>query len=259
MFDTLKLKLGKKLAHYLSQPIPNYEPYITYKIPLLEEILQPADILLVEGNTRISRMIKYLTQSTWSHAAFYAGSATNQFAESGEASPLVEADLNAGVIASPLSKYRNFHIRICRPIGLSDQDRKKVVNFMVQSLGLQYDLKHVYDLLRYFLHSQPVKEKGRRMMLGSGDPTKAICSSLIAESFQSIPYPILPTIEKHTEVSLYYYSIKEIYHIRNHNLFTPRDFDVSPYFQVIKPTIEQEFDYRSLAFSKPSIENNRSN
>lgn len=30
--------------------------------------------------------------------------------------------------------------------------------------------------------------------LGSGEPTKAICSTLIARAFQSIRYPILPQI-----------------------------------------------------------------
>ena len=29
--------------------------------------LQPGDVLLVEGQTRVSVAIKYLTQSTWSH------------------------------------------------------------------------------------------------------------------------------------------------------------------------------------------------
>ena len=35
--------------------------------------MEPGDILLVEGNQRVSSAIKYLTQSTWSHAAFYLG------------------------------------------------------------------------------------------------------------------------------------------------------------------------------------------
>ena len=30
--------------------------------------------------------------------------------------------------------------------------------------------------------------------LGSGDPTRAICSTLIAEAFQSEAYPILPEL-----------------------------------------------------------------
>lgn len=37
-------------------------------------------------------------------------------------------------------------------------------------------------------------------------------------------------------------------HIRHHSLFAPRDFDVSPYFQVVKPLLEGEFDYRDLTW-----------
>lgn len=248
MLSVLKLRLGKWTAHYLSRPIPNYKPFSTYEIPLLEQIMQPGDILLVEGDTRISTAIKYLTQSTWSHSAFYAGTATGQFDDQGKPCSLVEAELDQGVIASPLSKYRNFNIRICRPVGLTDLDQKKVVDFMVKKVGLKYDLKHVFDMLRYFLPTPPVPVRYRRQLiaLGSGDPSRAICSSLIAESFQSIHYPILPEIETKTEISDYHYSIKQIYHIKHHSLFTPRDFDVSPYFSIVKPTIEKGFDYRSM-------------
>ena len=31
--------------------------------------------------------------------------------------------------------------------------------------------------------------------LGSGDPTRAICSSLIAAAFGSVRYPVLPDVE----------------------------------------------------------------
>ena len=253
MSGPLKLKLGRWIADYLSAPIPNYEPFSTYDVPVLESCLQPADILLVEGDTRISTAIKYLTQSTWSHAAFYAGAATQQFTAGGEPCPLIEAEIADGVIASPLSKYRDFNTRICRPVNLSDDDRDTVVARMVGSLGLHYDLQHIFDLARYLFPTPPVPVRFRRRMLafGSGDPSKAICSTLIAETFQSIRYPILPTVEKKTILSDYHYSVQEILHIRHHSLFTPRDFDVSPYFRVIKPTIESGFDYRALKFDKP--------
>jgi len=253
---TVKRKIGGWIARYLSRPIPNYQPFSTYEIPLLEKVLEPGDILLVEGNTRISTAIKYLTQSTWSHAAFYAGPRTGVSCDSAEPCVLVEAELTDGVIASPLSKYRNFNVRICRPVGLTEEDRERVVQTMVDSIGKSYDLKHIFDLARYLLPTPPVPVKLRRRMLafGSGDPSRAICSSLIAESFHSIHYPILPRIEKKTLVSPYQYSVNEIYHIRHHSLFTPRDFDVSPFFKIIKPTIEQKFDYRSLTFDSPDEE-----
>jgi hypothetical protein len=38
--------------------------------------------------------------------------------------------------------------------------------------------------------------------------------------------------------------------VRHHSLFAPRDFDVSPYFQMIKPTIEAGFDFRALKWGE---------
>jgi hypothetical protein len=42
---------------------------------------------------------------------------------------------------------------------------------------------------------------------------------------------------------------KEILHIRHHSLYTPRDFDLSPYFQIVKPTLEYGFDYKTVIWS----------
>jgi hypothetical protein len=41
---------------------------------------------------------------------------------------------------------------------------------------------------------------------------------------------------------------EEILHIRHHSLYTPRDFDLSPYFRIVKPTIEANFDYHALSW-----------
>lgn len=253
MLNTLKQRIGRRIARYLDAPIPNYKPFCTYDVPVLESHLQPADILLVEGATRISTAVKYLTQSTWSHSAFYAGARTGVFTPGGEPCPLVEAELTAGVIASPLSKYRELNTRICRPLGLTAADRDEVVARMVDSIGLDYDLQNVVDLARYLCPVLPMPSRFRRRILafGSGEPTRAICSTLIAEMFQKIEYPILPRIEKKTVLAKYHYSVREILHISHHSLFTPRDFDVSPYFQVIKPTVESGFDYQAMRFHKP--------
>jgi hypothetical protein len=165
---------------------------------LLAAALQPGDVLLVEGDTRISVAIKYLTQSTWSHAAIYVGPQHGLPSRDGEPVSLVEADLNEGVRAVPLAEYARFHTRICRPIGLSAEDRERVVRFVLDRLGHQYDLKNVLDLARYLIRTPPVPTRWRRRLiaLGSGDPTRAICSTLIAQAFQSIRYPILPEITR---------------------------------------------------------------
>lgn len=241
---------GRWLATFLEQPMSTYQPFSVNDTETLKRCMQPGDVLLVEGNLRISGAIKYLTQSTWSHAAMYVGDGLEKENAEGEALDLVEADLTKGVIAIPISSYATFNTRICRPLHLTDDDRKTLVQFMCESLGNEYDLKNVIDLMRYLFPTPPVPVSWRRRMLafGSGDPTRAICSTLIAKAFQTIRYPILPEIEREqvkTPVGCVY-SKKEILHIRHHSLFTPRDFDISPYFEIIKPTLETGFDYKEL-------------
>lgn len=40
--------------------------------------------------------------------------------------------------------------------------------------------------------------------------------------------------------------IDEILHAHHHSLFVPRDFDVSPYFAVVKPSLAAGFDHCAL-------------
>ena len=87
---------------------------------------------------------------------------------------------------------------------------------------------------------------------GSGDPTRAICSTMIAQAFEQIRYPILPevTLAPGRASAQSHYSRREILHIRHYSLYTPRDFDLSPYFQVVKPTLAYGFDYKTLVWAK---------
>src|SRR3972149_7458816 len=138
---------GRLLARYLAQPIRGYEPVATHDPALLRGTLRPCDVLLIEGNTRISTAIKYLTQSTWSHAALYIGDAVPGFRNDPDPPVLVEADLVQGVCAVPLSRYHHFHTRICRPVELSEADRRHIVEAAVARIGHTYDLKNVIDLV----------------------------------------------------------------------------------------------------------------
>lgn len=256
--DTVLDRLGRFLAECLQVESSGYKPYTPSDPETLSRTLRPGDILLVEGNQKVSAAIKYLTQSTWSHAALFVGDAAEQARpKAGESVlpstdhlHLIEVNLGEGCVAVPLSKYATYNTRICRPIGLTPEDCKSVVDFMVANLGARYDMRHIFDLMRYFLPTPPVPVRWRRHMiaLGSGDPTRAICSSLIGEAYQAIRYPILPEIVKlpGQSTAASDYSRREILHIRDHTLFTPRDFDLSPYFAVIKPTLEYGFDYKRL-------------
>ena len=237
------------IARYLNGCIRGYEPFAITNPHKLARVLQPADILLVEGDRRVSTAIKYLTQSTWSHAAIFVGDRVDQDKDPLTARVLVEADPANGVMAVPLAKYAQLNTRVCRPVGLTPATQREVVDYVVARIGNRYDLKNVVDLARFLLPTPPVPVTWRRRMiaLGSGDPTRAICSTLIAQAFQSIRYPILPHVVRPdiTDPRLRA-TVKEILHIRHYSLFAPRDFDISPYFRVIKPTVEHNFDYRQL-------------
>lgn len=246
MSDRFRISVGQWLVRYLEAPSSGYEPYTASDPTALRECLEPGDVLLVEGNSRVSGVIKYLTQSTWSHSALYVGDRLGACEEDGEPHVLIEAQLGEGVISAPLSKYTVFHTRVCRPIGLTEYDRNTVVDYMIERLGLDYDVKNIVDLIRYLV-PMPIPARFRRRMiaLGSGDPTKTICSSLIAQAFEQVRYPILPKIEliERRETR------REILHIRHSSLYTPRDFDISPYFKVVKPTIQRGFDYKKMRWA----------
>ena len=242
--------VGGWLAAYLTKPVADYVEFSVQSPATLRRHLRPGDVLLVEGNERVSVAVKYLTQSTWSHAALYIGETLGV-----DQPDLVEADLERGVVAVRLDKYRDQNTRICRPVGLSPADQAQLMDFAVAHIGDTYDLRNVFDLARYLLPTPPVPRRWRRRLLslGSGDPTQAICSTLIAQAFQSVGYPVLPLpalpdgdapVEEANEKKR-----RTAWAVRHHSLFTPRDFDLSPYFATIKPTVESGFDYKSFNWS----------
>ncbi|TAK41499.1 MAG: lipo-like protein [Betaproteobacteria bacterium] len=242
---------GRRLARYLARPDPRYAPLATSSAASLVSALQPCDVLLVEGNTRISHAIKYLTQSTWSHAALYLGPGPFAGQLSGH-HVLIEADVVEGIRLVPLTEYAGMHTRICRPVGLGPEDRAHIVASALDRLGQRYDLRNLFDLARYLLPEPPVPARWRRRMLalGGGQPTQAICSTFIAQLFQSLRYPILPRLERRPSADADCNSCyDEILHIRHYSLFVPRDFDISPWFRIVKPTLEKGFEYRDLAWS----------
>jgi uncharacterized protein YycO len=141
--------IGKRLAAYLSAPMETDTQVATSAPSELASVLKQGDILLIEGNSRISSAIKYLTQSTWSHAALYVGAGPDPRQKNRNEPILVEADINEGVRTVPLSIYSQFHTRICRPVGLVDTDITAVVDHALAQVGDTYDVKNILDLARY--------------------------------------------------------------------------------------------------------------
>jgi hypothetical protein len=243
--------IGRGLAEYLSKPVGR-PGGSSMDARLVADTLVPGDVLLIEGNTRMSAAIKYLTQSMWSHAALFVGARPELPSVDGEPGTLIEADVLDGVRAVPLSAYSRFRVRICRPVNLTVEDCERVIQYAIHRLGHQYDLKNVLDLARYLVPI-PVPARWRRRLIafGSGDPSRAICSTLIAQAFDSVRYPILPVISRKREADTEQADqMRELWRIRHYSLYVPRDFDASPFFEVVKPRITKSFDYRAAPWSQ---------
>ncbi|MBF6567444.1 MAG: lipo-like protein [Candidatus Binataceae bacterium] len=264
------------LVRILTKPIKRYTLTLPNDMTALARTIRKGDVILVEGNQRISECIKYLTQSSWSHAALYVGDEPlnsdpesrrrliEEFGEEGAHHLLVEALVEKGVVFSPLSKYGEFNIRLCRPYHLSHGDQKVVLDRAIGSVGRTYDLRNIFDLARYFFPVSVVPPRMGREALhfGSGEPTRAICSSLIAECFEMVRFPILPVFEPYSEgqrpgpPSRLWRMLRRgesprgVFISVSPSLITPRDFDLSPYFAVIKFNIidNVHFDYRKMVW-----------
>jgi hypothetical protein len=252
VFDTVLDRFGRWLAQQLRREAPGEEPFVPSDPNALRRTLRMADVLLIAGGSKHSTAIKYLTQSTWSHAAHYVGDVL-ETGGNGERHTLIEVTPVDGCVSAPLAKYERFHTRICRSVGLTDTDREEVIRFMISRLGTQYDMRNIFDLARYLLPTPPVPTRWRWRMiaLGSGEPTRTICSTLIAEAFGRIQYPILPRVERLAgeRSGISQFRRQEILHIRHHSLYAPADFDLSPYFEIVKPTLEEGFNYKGLRWA----------
>ncbi len=273
----LRERLVSAIVKLLTRPSRKGPTWPHNDLKSLKKHIRKGDVLLVEGHERVSEVIKYLTQSTWSHAALYIGDELLQEERGHKTTVLrrfgkeakhlvIEALLGEGVVASPLSKYLDFTIRVCRPHGLKPEALGTILDMVIGHLGDRYDIKNVFDLARYFFPVSLIPRRYRKaaLHLGSGIPTQVICSSLIAEAFQKMRFPILPErLSQEPPPERQRPSLREVifgagkpqytglFRMRHPTLITARDFDLSPYFEIIKFNIIEEvkFDYQRLTWA----------
>jgi hypothetical protein len=231
------------MVNYLTGIVSNYQRRVPNDLARLAHTLRPGDVLLVEGNARISQIIMYLTQSSWSHAAMYVGDALLRWggpeAERAlesygteAAQLLIESDLREGVSVVPLSSYLDQNLRICRPLGLGPGMVERVLQEMFQHLGVRYDHRNTFDLARYLIpfHLVPRRFRRRSLYLGSSSSREIICSALIAKAFYRVGLNIQPPLKPMT-TGAHGGSLP----VRHPSYIMPRDFDLSANFQILKP------------------------
>lgn len=204
--------------------------------------LSPGDVILVEGRTRIGRLIKNVSQSSWTHCAIFVGrisdhtDSTNynllKNAWHGDENDylLLEAEIGTGSILAKIDKYEDYNVRICRPQALTKRDADAVVNSALNHLDHEYDVRQLFDLARLMYPYRLVPRRWRSSLFETRSRSsrkRTICSTLIADAFYSVDFPIRPIISKDEQGDLRMNNL-------NARLCTPRDFDASPYFDILK-------------------------
>ncbi|MDP6376406.1 MAG: YiiX/YebB-like N1pC/P60 family cysteine hydrolase [Pseudomonadales bacterium] len=207
----------------------------------LREEVRPCDVILVAGRSRVSDVIRIVTQNAWTHAALYIGSPgdldnpvlTRRLQRLPGYRPnehlIVESQLGRGTIVMPLDEYRHDHLRLCRPRGLTGEDAQLLLEHALSRVGSEYDIRQIFDLMRFLLPWGLLPRRWRSSLFreNAGAQTKTVCSTMIAEAFAQVQFPILPLVHQGEAQELRLYR-------RNPRLCTPSDFDFSPYFEIIK-------------------------
>jgi hypothetical protein len=254
--------LAKKIINWLNEETrPRPDIQLSDYTQTRHEV-RPGDVILVEGLTRIAQIISAATNSPWTHTALYLGryhdiddaetrKIVEKFYQGDRGDQLIlESVLGKGTIVTNLAEYGRDHLRICRPRGLSHQDAQKVLQYAACQLGIDYNLRQSVDLMRLVLPWPIFPRRWRSTLFEvnhGGGATRQICSSLIAEAFHSVKFPILPLIIKDPTKGIQFIQ-------RNPRLYAPSDFDFSPYFDIIKyPFISESPQYRNIPWTEEPI------
>jgi hypothetical protein len=267
----------------MSQPLGHYQLRAPNDFDQLRSTIRKGDVLLVEGDQRVSAVIKYLTRSSWSHAVLYIGDellrrgdemkrrARERFGASAE--HLIVEALFDGVVVSPLVKYIDFNIRLCRPHRLRSEHLKVILDDAVAAIGWRYDLRNILDLAVHlvFVSLLPGRHREEMLRFGSGAASQVICTSLLGQLFGKVGFPVLPLVTFPDDLAsarpaprvrrwLPFARRRRslqmgLYRARHPTLLTPRDFDLSPYFQIVKFNLaaERRFDYSQIEWA-PELE-----
>jgi hypothetical protein len=217
----IRTRVAGALVLYLTQPIKQPGSTQTAGPQPLAGLLRRGDVLLSEGNTRVAKLVKRLTRSTWSHVSIYVG----PLEEGQDPRCIVEADLAAGVRSIRLSELEALNVRVLRPIGLDHADRTRIADWVVSRVGSEYDLAHAWLLGRRLL-PLPLRPSLRSYSnTVSQTATRFICCSLLTHAFALVGTPISAVPEGSSPTA-----------IADHGNVTPGDFERASVFEVVGPT-----------------------
>ena len=162
--------------------------------------IKPGDVvILVEGRSWYSRLIRFFTCSRWAHCALFIGPFNNTGTQSNRVSDtldrstllLIEANLGEGVVIKPLAKYTYHNIQIGKPRGLSVSDREKVVASAISRIGNDYDLNLIFHLAVLLTFQKLLPSPTKKYLNGLSTSTgRVICRSLFWRALCAVRFPV---------------------------------------------------------------------
>jgi uncharacterized protein YycO len=132
--------------------------------------LQIGDVVFVRNSGLLSRTIRRVTDSEWSHVAIYLGEGK-----------VIDTDAFRNVSIHDLSEFETFHVK--RYEGLTDQEVREIVSYMVERLNEPYDY---WQILGFFLEAVFHYNNAWYMK------DKYTCGSLIDRAFLSAGIDLVP-------------------------------------------------------------------
>lgn len=207
----------------------------------IKQSAKPGDVLLIEGRSSVDGTIKKLTQSHWSHGALYIGrlididdmalrELVRSHIDCDTDTPLiVHSVLGQGTIIEPLQELEREHIRLCRPKGLAKGDVQQVIRYMLSQVATDREEYHFMDIMRFFFPWSLVPQRWRMPLLryNYGKHVELVSCSVIANAFGFVQFPIMPLVKTTRNGGTQLLR-------RKPRLCMPVDFDVSPYFEIVK-------------------------
>jgi hypothetical protein len=213
-------RLLAALTVYLAQPINHSITDPSADPQSLAVVLKRGDVLLTYGNSRVAALIKCITRSPWSHVSMYVGPLD------GGPDPLcvVEADIAAGVRSIRLSELNALQVRVLRPVGLTEMDRRRLSDWVVGKIGSEYDLTHAWSLMRNVLRLRLPDRFRSAPRTIARSATRFVCCSLLAHAFACVGYPILPD------------QVMNLTATADPATLTPGDFERASLFEILEPS-----------------------
>lgn len=188
MLRRIRARLLDSFLRYLTTPIGRGSVTTAAGVAVLAGVLRRGDVLLTEGNTRASVLVKCLTRSPWSHVSMYVG----PLDDGHDPRCIVEADIAAGVRSIRLSELDALNVRILRPSSLDNTSLKRLSEWVTSRIGSEYDHAHAWLLGRTLLRLRPRAGLRPSSNTATGSATRFICCSLLAHAFASVGLAIAP-------------------------------------------------------------------